>query len=392
MFSPPPCFRLILTFCYCFYGFFRELDIASGRLPDRNKVDPFHAPTRWAKLYNFAPDIQDAMGLRAPGPHAIFVKVIYTGSRRKFPSDLALCGLHDFLRLNVADIHEGKSVKVSRIVSVSPLMLDMTVMSTSGVLGSPPEVPVRNVLPLATVVSIMDAASTDTPFVVPPAPGIERPVMQAQDFSTCPLSRSREFLSLFRLSASSPAPTLPRDSEKDSSPSLSLDRVQPLRGNTSPPAGEALLQPPADDCVGSGFGDPNTAAWCEQYPGTESLWSLPGCATVRALLSSGPSGASDWVGFEDLYHTAGGIIVLCNSRSPGEGRVIIVWTAELSVQILGVRQSAVYRWKPGIWIAATSYSVPGQRRMSGVVPAPVSACRSCLDYECCSGGIYVTPE
>ena len=57
MYSPPPCFRLILTFCYCFYGLFRELDIASGRSPDRNKADPFHAPTRWAKLYDFAPDI-----------------------------------------------------------------------------------------------------------------------------------------------------------------------------------------------------------------------------------------------------------------------------------------------------------------------------------------------
>ena len=234
----------------------------------------------------------------------------------------------------------------------------------------------------------MVAVSTGTPFVVPPAPGIERPVMQAQDFSTCRLSRSREFLSLFRLSASSPAPTLPRDLAKNSSPSLSLDRVQPLRGNTSPPAGEALLQPPADDCVASGLGDPNTAAWCEQYPGSESPWSLPGCATVQALLSTGPSGASDWVGFEDLYHTAGGIIDLCNSRGPGGGRVITVWTAESSVQILGVRRSAVvYRGKPGIWIAAASYSVPGQRRMSGVVPAPVSACRSCLDYECCSGGI-----
>ena len=237
MYSPPPCFRLILTFCYCFYGFFRELDIASGRSPDRNKVDPFHAPTRWAKLYDFAPDIQDAMELQALGPHAIVVKVIYTlGSRRIFPSDLALCGLHEFLRLNIADIHEGKSEKVSGTISASPLMLDMTVMSTSGVIASPPEVPVRNVLPLATVVSIMDAVSTGTPFVVPPAPGLERPVMQAQDFSTCRLSKSREFLSLFRLSALSPAPTLPRDSANDSSPSFSLDREHLASGWGGPVA------------------------------------------------------------------------------------------------------------------------------------------------------------
>ena len=312
-------------------------------MPDRNKADPFHAPTRWAKLYDFAPDIQDAMELRALGPHAIFVKVIYTlGSWRIFQSDLALCGLHELLRLNVADIHEGKSEKVSGTVSASPLLLDMTVMSSSGVIASPPEVPVGDVLPLATVASVMDAVSMGTPFVVPPAPGIERPVMQAQDFSTCRLSKLREFLSLFRLSASSPAPTLSRDSAKDSSPFLSLDCVPPLRGNTSPPAGEALLQPPTDDCVASGLGDPNTAAWGEQYPGSESPWSLPGCATVRALLSTGPSGASDWVSFEDLYHPAVGIIDLCNSRGPGGGRVITVWTAELSVQILVVRRSAVY--------------------------------------------------
>ena len=220
-------------------------------------------------------------------------------------------GLHEPHTLGV-DVQpsKGRSGKVSRTVSASPLMLDMTVMSSSGVIAPPSEVPVRNVLPLATVVSIMDAVSNGTPFVVPPAPKIKRPVMQAQDFSTCRLSRSREFLPLFRLLASSPAPTLPRDSAKDSSPSFSLDRVQvghsqdgpgedslfsgsllsprfffqPLRGNTSPPAGEALLQPPVDDCVASGLSDSDTAAWCEQYPGSESPWSLPGCATVRALL------------------------------------------------------------------------------------------------------------
>ena len=166
MYSPPPCFRLILTFCYCFYGFFRELDIASSRSPDRNRADPFHAPTRWAKLYDFAPDIQDAMELPARRPPAIFVKVIYTlCSRRIFPSDLLLCGLHEFLRQNVADIQEGKSEKVLRTVSASPLMLDMTVLSTSVVTAPPPEIPVRNVLPLATVVSIMDAVSTGTPYL-----------------------------------------------------------------------------------------------------------------------------------------------------------------------------------------------------------------------------------
>ena len=104
----PPCFRLILTICYCFYGFFGERDIASGRSPDRNQADPFHAPTRLAKLYDFAPDIQDAMELRALGTHATLVKVISIwnsrGSRRIFPNDLALCGLHEFLLYDVGEV------------------------------------------------------------------------------------------------------------------------------------------------------------------------------------------------------------------------------------------------------------------------------------------------
>ena len=161
---------------------------------------------------------------------------------------------------------------------------------------------------------------------------------------------------------------LPRDSAKDSLPFLSLGRVPPLRGDKSPPAGEALLQPPADDSVVSGVDVPNTA-----------------CATVRSVLLAGPSGASDWVSFQDLCDTAGGIIDLCNARDPGGGLIITVWTVESSVQILRVRRSAVYQWKPGITIAAPSYSAPRQRRdaMSGVVPSPVSACRSCFDLEYC---------
>ena len=96
MYFLPPCFRLILTISYCTYRFFRERDIASGRSPDRDLLGPFHAPTRWAKLYDFAPDIQDAMELRALRPHAKLVKVISVwnsrGSRMMTPSDLAPCG------------------------------------------------------------------------------------------------------------------------------------------------------------------------------------------------------------------------------------------------------------------------------------------------------------
>ena len=122
-------------------------------------------------------------------------------------------------------------------------------------------------------------------------------------------------------------------------------------------------------------------------PGSESPSSLTACATVRAVLSAGPSGDPNWVGFQDLYDTARGIFDLCNARDPGGGRVRTVWTAESFMQILGVRRSAVYRWKPGLCIAAASYSGQGRHNMPGVAPAPVSAYRSRSDYEYCSGGI-----
>ena len=92
MYSLPPCFTLILTFCYYSYGFLRELDLAFGRSPDRDEAHPFHGQTRWAKLNDFAPDIHDAMELWALGPHVILVKVI------------SVCGLHVFFHQYVADL------------------------------------------------------------------------------------------------------------------------------------------------------------------------------------------------------------------------------------------------------------------------------------------------
>ena len=52
----------------------------------------------------------------------------------------------------------------------------------------------------------------------------------------------------------------------------------------------------------------------------------------------------------------------------GEGRVIRDRTAGVSVPILGVRRTTVYRWKPGIWLAAASSSVSGAGGSSGVGP------------------------
>ena len=222
--------------------------------------------------------------------------------------------------------------------------------------------------------------------------------MQLHDFFlTYRTSESRQSSLLLSLSASSSALTLPRNPAKFSSSSFSLDRFQPLRGKTSPPTDEALLPPPADDCLVSGLDDPNTAVRCEPFPGSEYPSSLPECATVRAVLSAGLSGAPDWVGFQDIYDTARGIIDLCECpifvRPPRRDDFPIRvskrdhTSSPRYVQILGVRRSAVYRWKPGIWFAAASYSVPGRRMMSGVAPAPVSLCHSRSDYEYCSGGV-----
>ena len=137
-----------------------------------------------------------------------------------------LCGLHDFLRLNVADIHEGISEKVYGTVSALAFLLDMIVTSSSGVIVSPSDVPVRQLQPLTAVVSCTDAGSMVTLFIVPPPPDIEQPCKQLQDFLTCRTPESRQPSLLCSLSASS-ALTLLQNLATFSSSSLSLDRYPP---------------------------------------------------------------------------------------------------------------------------------------------------------------------
>ena len=202
MYSLPPYFRLILTFSYFSYEFLRELELGTGRSPDTDKADSFHGQIRWAKLNDFAPDIQDVMELWALGPHARLVKVI------------SVCRLHVFFHQYVADLREERSENVLRTVSASAFLLNMTVMSSSGVIVSPSDVPVRQIQPLTTVVSSTDAGSTVTLFVVPPPPDIEQPVKQLHDFLTYRTPESRQSSFLLSLSASSSAHTLPRTRAK----------------------------------------------------------------------------------------------------------------------------------------------------------------------------------
>ena len=84
----------------------------------------------------------------------------------------------------VVDLVIGKCKpgKVSRTVSTSLLMLDLTVMCTSGVKVPPPGASTQVVLPPATVANTVTAVGTSTPFVATPAPVVEQPGMHAKGF------------------------------------------------------------------------------------------------------------------------------------------------------------------------------------------------------------------
>ena len=98
-------------------------------------------------------------------------------SRDTCEGDIRLQGTRLLSPIYVADLREERSENVLRTVSASPFIFDMTVSSTSGVITTPPEDLPREVLPLTTEVNILYGVNTGTPFVVPPALDIERPVM-----------------------------------------------------------------------------------------------------------------------------------------------------------------------------------------------------------------------
>ena len=197
-------------------------------------------------------------------------------------------------------------------------------MSFSGVIV----VPVGQLQPLTTVVSCTDAGIVDTLFVVPPSPHIEQPCRQLQDSLTCRTPESRQPWLLCNLSANSSTHTLLRKLPEFASFSSSIDRFRPLLRESLRQNGDALLPPPADDCLCPGVDTPNTVGRCEPFPGSDYPSSLPACATVQLVLSAGSSGASDWVGSQDLYDTAGGIIYLCISHSLVRPSVLMTLLSE----------------------------------------------------------------
>ena len=81
--------------------FVKERDIVSGRSPDRDQADPSNSPSRSVQLYDFTPDIQDAMELRALGPSAELVKTMSVRDSQSVwivtPDDHVECGFHGIL-------------------------------------------------------------------------------------------------------------------------------------------------------------------------------------------------------------------------------------------------------------------------------------------------------
>ena len=230
----------------------QELGIGGSHITDM--TDSFHGQIRLEKLDTFASVSQDVRELWAVRPHAIFVTMMYTlESQRTFRDDLALCDLHEFVCLNVTDIHEGISGKVSGTGQSQPL---------------------------TTGVSCTDTGIVATPFVVPPSPDIEQPCRQLQDYPMCQTPESRQPWLLWNLSTisfnricflrsqESSAHTPPRKLPESSSSSSLIDRFRPLCRESSRPTGDALLPPPVDDCLCPGV---DTSAVVSRFRGRNTL-------------------------------------------------------------------------------------------------------------------------
>ena len=185
---------------------------------------------------------------------------------------------------------------VSGAISTSAVLLVVTVMSSSGVIISLSDVPVGQPQTLTTGVICSDTVAT--PFVVAPSPDIEQPCIQLQDSPTYGLPESRQPWLLWNLSAisvklivflqstESSTHTPPRRLPDSSSSSSSIDHFRPLLRGSSHLTGDALLPPPADDCLCPVVDAPYTVGCCKPFPGSGYLSSLPECSMVRLVLSA----------------------------------------------------------------------------------------------------------
>ena len=218
--------------------------------------------------------------------------------------------------LPVIDLVTGKCRpgKVSRTVSRTPLMLDLTVVCTSGAVVPPPGVTSKTLVPPVTVASEGIDVGMSVPVVVTPVPVVEQPSspvgerVSVVEFLQPLLSENPELLQevvaatalpsspLSGWSSSSSSSMLPWGAADDSLPPFLPNRVQaghsqdvpdegslfnvsplwpgllfrPSRGGQSHPAEGVLLPTTLDDFDDTVLGDPITYACCEQFPGSES--------------------------------------------------------------------------------------------------------------------------
>ena len=245
-------------------------------------------------------------------------------------------------------------------------------MSSSGVMVSALDVPVGQIQPLSSVVSSADAGITATPFVVPPSPDIEQQCRQLQDFRTCRTPESRQpplLCSLSAVSSTHMVPWKPPEFPSSSSSivvcSLSAESRRVRR------ATPCCCRRRITVCFQVWMLHSRPLRAISRTPFFFAcMRDGPACAISR----TGPSGAVDWDGCQDIYETAGGIAYLGISQNLGPVRT-------------GHRSQTIYcfRWKPGIGITASSYySALRQHRMSAVVPSPFSARLSRVDSGYCS--------
>ena len=150
-----------------------------------------------------------------------------------------------------------------------------------------------------------------------------------------------------------------------------VNRVSPLspivptnRENGMPQPSRVLLPTILDEFNDSVLEEPISYARIEQAPGSESPLSLPVYAwppkptfmmdpIIQTVLPPPPP--------EDRNAPSGDHM----GCAPGYGRKGLddrIRNTGLSIQILGVRRTPVYRWKPGIWLATPSPVLP---RISG---------------------------
>ena len=111
--------------------------------------------------------------------------------------------------------------RVSRTVSTSPLMLDLTVMCTPDTEILQPGAAAQGVPPPGTMTNTVAGFDTSTPVVATLVPVVGQPDPKAKELPTLRLSESSDLLPSFGLSSSSSSPTLPWGSAEDSSPSFS---------------------------------------------------------------------------------------------------------------------------------------------------------------------------